>query len=166
MPKGLIDIALMYSFLKRLVTPFEEWDAFKSGVIDAEGQILIPVDKRSPEQRDSYGYYDRVVANLKKLLAKVPGGKTKLATFASALLLMREDKIPTDEAELHSLLEEYMQEFKLNPLYEQYLQEEIVNTVGSNIGAETVDNPSPRKKNPKILKRKLKKLLSKDSDCT
>lgn len=149
MPKGIIDIALLYSFLKRLVTPFSEWEAFKQGVIDDEGSILIPIDKRSPAQRDSYGYYDRVVANLKKLIGKVPGGKTRLASFASALLLMREENVTSDPEELRVLLVYYMDQVH------NFIPEEVINTVGSNIGADTVDNPTPKRLKPKkIMRRK------------
>ena len=148
MPKGIIDIALLYSFLKRLVTPFSEWEAFKQGVIDDEGSILIPIDKRSPVQRDSYGYYDRVVANLKKLIGKVPGGKTRLASFASALLLMREENVTSDPEELRVLLVYYMDQVH------NFIPEEVINTVGSNIGADTVDNPPKRLKRKKIMRRK------------
>ena len=41
---GVIDIYLVYQFLRRLATPFEKWDAYKTGVIDKEGKILV--DKR------------------------------------------------------------------------------------------------------------------------
>ena len=143
MPKGIIDIGLMYAFIKRLVTPFTEWDAFKEGVIDEDGKVLISPDKRNIAQRDSYGYYDRVVANLKKIIALVPYGKTRFATFASALLLMREDKLPTNREDLRILVEEYMEEIH------NYIPEEIVNTVGNNIGSDTTNDPPKRKKRKK-----------------
>ena len=33
----VVDLYLVYSFIRRLVTPFEKWDAFKTGVIDNKG---------------------------------------------------------------------------------------------------------------------------------
>ena len=154
MPKGIIDIALMYSFLKRLVKPFDQWDAFKAGVIDAEGNVIIPPDKRTLAQQDSYGYYDRVVANLKKLIGKVPGGKTRLATFASALLLMREENISNDEKVLSIMLNEYMIEAS------HHFSEEVINTVDANVGSETVDNPSPKKRKKSNILSRIKDLKS------
>jgi hypothetical protein len=100
MAKGVIDIALVYSFLKRLVTPFDQWDAYKAGVIDADGKVILPKDKRTTAQDNTWGYYDRLVGNLKKLLEKLPFGKTRLASFAAALLLIRENKIDPDDTKM------------------------------------------------------------------
>lgn len=111
MAKGVIDIALIYSFLKRLVTPFENWDAYKVGLIDKDGKIIVPKNERTREQVNSWGYFDRLVANLKKLLAKIPGGKTRIATFAAALLLLKEQNIDADDVEyLEETLIQYIEE--------------------------------------------------------
>ena len=67
MAKGAIDLAAIYMFLKRLVTPFEQWDAYKTGLIDKDGKVIVDKADRTPEQNKSFGYFDRLVANLKKL---------------------------------------------------------------------------------------------------
>jgi hypothetical protein len=87
---GVIDLYLAYRFLKNLVLPFEKWEAYKTGVIDKDGAILIPKKNRTPDQRDSFGYFDLIGMNLKKLLGKLPGGKSAIASYAAALLLLRE----------------------------------------------------------------------------
>jgi len=111
MAKGVIDIALIYSFLKRLVTPFEKWDAYKVGMIDKDGKVIVQKSDRTQEQEKSWGYFDRLVANLKKLLAKVPFGKSRIASFAAALLLLRESDLDPDDLELlEEKLQQYMQE--------------------------------------------------------
>ena len=33
----VIDLFLLYQFIKRLATPFKEWDAYELGIIDAKG---------------------------------------------------------------------------------------------------------------------------------
>jgi hypothetical protein len=81
---------LAYRFLKNLVLPFEKWEAYKTGVIDKDGAILIPKKNRTPDQRDSFGYFDLIGMNLKKLLGKLPGGKSAIASYAAALLLLKE----------------------------------------------------------------------------
>ena len=106
MAKGAIDLAAIYMFLKRLVTPFEQWDAYKTGLIDKNGKVIVSKDDRTPEQNRSFGYFDRLVANLKKLLGKIPGGKTRIASFAAALLLLREKNLDPDDVEY---LEECLQ---------------------------------------------------------
>jgi hypothetical protein len=85
-----VDLYITYEFLRRLVAPFAEWEAFKLGVIDADGNILVNKKKRTQEQKNSFGKFDLLVLKLKKLLAKVPGGNTKLASWAAALLLIKE----------------------------------------------------------------------------
>lgn len=112
--KRVLDLFLIYQFLRRLVTPFNRWDAFKTGVIDARGQVITKKDDRTAEQNRSWGYYDRLLANLKKLLEKIPGGRTRIASFAAALLLLREQNLDPDDTEyLMECLSHYMKEAKL-----------------------------------------------------
>lgn len=117
MAKGVIDIFLIYQFLKRLVTPFEKWEAFSTGVIDQDGNVVVEKQDRTHEQKSSWGYYDILLANLKKLMGKIPGGKTRIASFAAALLLLRENNIDCNDVEyLDERLQFYMTEAEL--LYE------------------------------------------------
>lgn len=114
MAKGVVDLAAIYMFLKRLVTPFEQWDAYKTGLIDKDGKVIVDKADRTPEQNKSFGYFDRLVANLKKLLGKVPGGKSRIASFAAALLLLREKNIDPDDIEyLEECLQHYMKEAEM-----------------------------------------------------
>lgn len=115
MPRGVIDIFALYQFLRRLATPFESWEAYKTGVIDKDGEVIIKKGDRTMEQDGSWGYFDRLVANLKKLLAKVPGGKTRLASYAAALLLLRESEgLDIDDMDLlQEKLDYYMTEAEM-----------------------------------------------------
>lgn len=92
----VVDIFLVYQFIKRLVTPFDQTEAFKLGLIDADGKKIR--NAKTPEEKRAVGYFDRLVFNLKRLLALVPGGKSTLASYAAALLLMREEdeRLTTD----------------------------------------------------------------------
>lgn len=86
-----IDLALSYKFLKNLVTPFEKWPAYKLGIIDKEGNIIKPRRERLTQQeKDALGYFDVITLNLRKLLGKLPGGKSAIATYAAAYLLLKE----------------------------------------------------------------------------
>lgn len=87
---GVVDLYLAYRFLKNLVLPYDQWEAFKAGVIDKDGNIIVPKDKRTQEQKDTLGYFDLIGMNLKKLLGKLPGGKSAIASYAAALLLLKE----------------------------------------------------------------------------
>ena len=85
--KGL-DLFLVYQFVKRLSTPWNKTEAFKLGLINEKGVKLKSAV--SSEEQKAYAYYDRLVFNLKRLLEKLPGGKTRLGSFAAALFLMKE----------------------------------------------------------------------------
>jgi hypothetical protein len=101
----VVDLFLVYQFVRRLATPFEKWDAFEQGIIDKDGKVLIKRKKFTTKaQSKSWGVFDIMVANLKKLLAKVPGGSSRLASYAAALYLIKEHQHFTDE----SLLSEDM----------------------------------------------------------
>lgn len=105
----IVDLFMVYQFLKRLTTPFKNWQAFKLGIIDESGNVLISrKDFRTEAQRDAFGIFDQMVLNLKKLIEKVPGGKTKIATYAAALYLIREGIENEDVSE--TLFEEYITE--------------------------------------------------------
>ncbi len=90
---GLSDLYLTYSILRRLTRSYEKWPAFKTGVIDKDGNILVEKDKRTDAQRDSFRNFDVVILNMKKLLAKLPGGSSKFATYSAALFLIKEPSV-------------------------------------------------------------------------
>ena len=87
------DLYFLFSFLKRLTTPFEKTKAYQLGIVDKNGKVLIKKrDFENQEQKDAYTMMDTLIFNLKKLLGKVPGGKSRIASYAAALLLLREEK--------------------------------------------------------------------------
>jgi len=89
-----IDLLITYRIIKLLVTPFEKQDAYKYGIIDKGGKVLRKVKElKTPQEKDSYTLLHRFVFNLKRLINKIPGGKSKLGTYAAALgLLLKEQK--------------------------------------------------------------------------
>lgn len=130
---NLVDLYIVYRILRKLTTPFTEWDAFKTGVIDAEGNLLKKSDQRRTQaEMDSYTPFDNLVAKLKRLLAKVPGGAGRFATYAAALLLIKEEKTLTEEN-----IEERFNAY----LNSEVLTEDIANAVGSGNIAGTDGNP-------------------------
>ena len=85
----VVDLFLVYQFIKRLSTPFEETKAYELGLIDEKGKRLKKAVSR--EERDSMTYYDRLIFNLKRLIAKA-GIQSKFVTFAVALFLLKEEQ--------------------------------------------------------------------------
>lgn len=104
----LVDMFLTYQFLKRINTPFENWDAYKLGIIDKSGKVLKKKkDLKTAQQRAAWGYFDIVTCNLKKLLSKVPGGQSQTGTLAASYLLMKEsEEKQLDEQQVQQLCED------------------------------------------------------------
>jgi hypothetical protein len=87
---GLVDTYIVYRFVRLLTTPWDETDAFREGVIDGNGKLLIDTDKMTDKQSDAYTLFDRLVYNIKRLIEKIPGGKSKIGTYAAAMYLFKE----------------------------------------------------------------------------
>ena len=91
-----IDLFVTYRFIKILVTPFEKQEAYKLGVIDKDGnRILIPGTNKPTilntiAEKNSYTVLHKLVFNIKKIFAKVPGLRTKLGSYAAALFLLKD----------------------------------------------------------------------------
>ena len=92
--KSAADLVYTIRFLKLLATPMEETDAYKAGIIDANGKRRKDFDKNILANRQAYDEhyttFHRLVYNLKKILAKAPGGNSVLARYGAALALIKE----------------------------------------------------------------------------
>lgn len=91
-----VDVYYTFRFLRQLVTPWNETKAFKLGLIDADGKVLRKAT--TPDEKDAYTLFFRLVYNIKRLLNKVPLGSTKLASYAAALWLIKENTKMSEEA--------------------------------------------------------------------
>ena len=96
-----IDLFVTYRFIKLLTTPFEKTDAYKLGIIDEKGNRIMPppvnnVRQKVPEplrttaEKNAYTILHKLVFNIKKIFAKVPGLRTKVGTYAAALFLLKD----------------------------------------------------------------------------
>lgn len=99
-----VDLFVTYKFLKLLTTKWKDTDAFKEGVIDKNGKLLIPVkDFTTKAQEDAYTPFNRLVFNIKRIIEKVPFGKPKIGSYAAALFLLREETGMSEEEMLNVL---------------------------------------------------------------
>jgi len=121
----IIDIYLVYEFIKRLVTPFNKTQAFTLGLIDADGKKLR--NAVTSQEKEAMGYFDRLVFNLKRILEKVPFGKSQIASYAAALLLLRERNEAT-------LIGDYPLQLR-EKLYEQMKALELNEDIGAPANA-------------------------------
>jgi len=95
--KSAADLVYTIRFLKMLVTPFEKMGAFEAGIIDKDGNKLVNKGSswfNTVANREAYSKhytsFIRLVINLKKLMAKLPGGQSIVARYGAALLLIKE----------------------------------------------------------------------------
>lgn len=88
------DLVYTFRFLRLLTTKFEDTEAYKAGIIDENGKRLKSFDLNTMDNRNTYkNYYTpfhRLVFNIKKIMEKVPGGGSRLASYAAALYLLKE----------------------------------------------------------------------------
>ena len=129
-----IDLFVTYRFIKLLVTPFEKQEAYKLGVIDKDGnRILIPGTNKPTilntiAEKNSYTVLHKLVFNIKKLFAKVPGLRTKLGSYAAALFLLKDTF--KEDVDPKMWEQEFMKYLKENNI-------ELDNTISEEV---TLDN--------------------------
>ena len=119
----VIDSLIVFRFLKMLVTPFNKTPAYKFGFIDKNGNRiknlpnpdnknqLLPNNPITKEEKNSLTPLHRLVFNIKKLLSKIPGGKSILASYAVALLLLKEEH-DLDDEQAEQLYEDFYRYLK------------------------------------------------------
>ena len=129
---NLVDLYLVYRILRLFTTPFGEWEAYKTGVIDDEGNIVVPSDKRTIAQDDSFTKFDLLILKLKRVLEKLPFGKTKLASYAAALFLLKEEKNIKEE----TLEEQFLDYYNGKTYLSEGIEEDIANVTGGIAGLD------------------------------
>ena len=120
MASPAIDAFITFMFLKLLVTPFNKTEAFRLGIIDERGKVLRKYKTLERiEERQAYTILHRLVFNVKKLIEKVPGGKSRLASYAAALFLIKEHVREYQDSDGQLLEKELYKYLKDNDLVEE-----------------------------------------------
>jgi len=88
--KRAADLAYTFRFIRMMAMDWKSWDAYKLGIIDENGKRQRNVKLDNDEKKSAYTPFIRLAANLKRLVSSVPGGGSKLGSFASALFLIKE----------------------------------------------------------------------------
>jgi len=154
MPSQTVDLFIVYQFIKRLSTPFNESDAFRLGLIDEKGKRLKKASTK--EEKDAMTYFDRMIFNMKRLLAKVPGGNTRRGSYAAALLLLKEEKDHT----MDNLIEN-MKTLKSNSLkdFRTIREDAPANATGASVAGTGDDTVHWSNRHLKIGRRGDKKKM-------
>ena len=129
MASPAIDAFITFRFLKLLVTPFDKTEAFKYGIIDKNGKVLRKYKTLERiDERKAYTILHRLVFNIKRLLEKLPGGKSRLASYAAALFLIKEHVNEYHDSNGKLIEKEFYKYLKDNDLLEEddgVIREEI-----------------------------------------
>ena len=161
----VVNLFMVYQFLKRLVIPFDETDAFRLGIIDEFGKrTKKPI--KTQEEKESWRMFDRLVFRLKMLLEKLPLGRTRLASYAAALLLVKESEnwslgeTGVDSTKVKVLLDENMKYLKKNAKGNfRMLRDGLTEDAAANaVGGGNVAGTAPGEDPPVGKKKKKKKV--------
>lgn len=119
----VIDSLIVFRILRMLTTPFKKTQAYKFGFIDERGNRIktlkdennqvIQNNPVTKDEKASLTPLHRLVFNLKKLIEKLPFGKTAFASYAVALALLKEEtELPSEQAD--ELFEKFYRHLKDN----------------------------------------------------
>lgn len=90
---AIVDTYITYRIIKTLVTPWDEQDAYKYGIIDDKGKVLRKYKElKDSKEKKSYTVLIRFVFNLKRILNQVPGGRSKFGSYAAAAILLLKEE--------------------------------------------------------------------------
>ena len=82
------DFIYALRFLRLLTMPWRKTDAFKQGVIDDDGNKLK--EPETSDEKSAYNTFHKLVFNVRRLLGKLPLGKTTIARYGAALYLIKD----------------------------------------------------------------------------
>ena len=90
MAQRAIDTVIVFRVLKLLTTKWTDHEAYKHGLIDDKGKRIKSEKVDTAKRKNAYTFLHRLVFNLKRMIEFLPGGKTRLASYAAALFLIKE----------------------------------------------------------------------------
>ena len=152
-----VDTLITFRILHKLVTPFDQTDAYKLGIIDQYGNPLKKDrDLNNSEERDAYTILDRMIFRLKRIINKVPADRRRVSNFANALSLVREhanDKteyvfLERDFVHAQATAEDLQETTdylagKKMLTFKMFNEDGIVNAVGGGFSGQATPNPNP-----------------------
>ena len=148
----VIDNLIALRILWLLVTPFENTQAYKLGLIDAQGDRIKKA--KTTEESNATSMLHRLVWRIKKFINLVPGGSTRIGSIVAAYALVREsmsrdEYLPTQEMinESYSALETNDESEELQELINELIEDAPANATGA---AVSTDTPAIKKKLPKF----------------
>ena len=87
---NVVDTVIVFRILKMMTRKWSEMDAYKFGLIDDNGKRIKTKKPKTSEEKNSFTLLHRLVFNLKRVLELLPFGRTRLASYAASLALLKE----------------------------------------------------------------------------
>ena len=87
---NVVDTVIVFRILKMMTRKWNEMDAHKFGLIDDNGKRIKSKKPKTSEEKNSFTLLHRLVFNLKRVLELLPFGRTRLASYAASLALLKE----------------------------------------------------------------------------
>lgn len=147
---GILDTVYTFRFLKILSTKWENTDAYKLGIVDADGTPLKKSgDLMLNKEKDAYTVFIRLIFKLKRLMGKIPGGKSAVARYGAAIALLKEHQEEVESMGINlTILEEGLR---------KYIDDEMLNEDGEGGGGTTNTVSGIEGKDQPLGKGKVKK---------
>lgn len=163
---AIVDNILAYRILSMIVTPFSETNAYKLGIIDETGTLLIkPKDFTSSDQKDAYTYLHRLCFNMKKIINRMPGGESRTKNIVAAFFLIKES-YQNKEKTIHedkfhkiiNLMEDGYILVEDEIIVEAFLNEDgVASAAPANVTGAGVSTDQP------VVKKKIAHLMAKQN---
>ena len=99
------DTIYTFRLIKLLARDWEDFEAYKLGIIDDKGKRIKSVKLDTTKKREAYTPFIRIAINLKRILQRVTGVNNRLNSVAAALFLIKE-KFKLSDKSLNKILKE------------------------------------------------------------
>lgn len=156
-----VDTFMVYQFIKKLITPFDQMRAYQLGLINDKGEFLRDRKYFSPDDKKALTLFDVMIINLKKLIAKVPGGSTRIGTITAALLLLKSTpKKLSEEATVDDIFELEEQFNELYPKVAAVFEDSVPINATAGVAGLTPDSLKiPEKARKKYKERNAAEII-------
>ena len=178
MGSRLVDSAITYRIIKKLITPFHKTEAFALGLIDETGHIIRKPN--TDNERDALTLLDRLCFRLKRIISSNPYQARQLSNLSAAMALVREHLDNGDEAmylerEFIDSIQNYTPDYHLEEQIQQIIEGKkmltfglynendgglgagIPNAEGGGFSGQATANPNPNLAGRDIIMGKIRR---------
>jgi hypothetical protein len=119
---SILELLVMNKLIDLLTKPWIELPAYKFGIIDKNGkQLRTTYQLKTSQEKNAYGTLQKFAFNLRRLIEKLPGGKSQLAKYLSVYALFKEDTDLNDK-----FLENFENINSIDTLFEEHFPDENI----------------------------------------